>query len=89
MRKALPEARAGDPEARKILVNAGRGYIQLIRAHILKEDNVLFNFADQTVTGTACEKLCEAYGVVCQRHFEGRSKEDLEALGGQLVEKYG
>jgi hemerythrin-like domain-containing protein len=89
MRKALPKARDGDPEARKILVNAGRGYIQLIRAHILKEDNVLFNFADQTVTGPACEKLCDAYGVVCQRRFEGRSKDDLEALGGQLVEKYG
>ena len=89
MVKAFPEAREGDPDARKILVNSGRGYIQLIRDHILKEDNVLFNLADQPVTGAACDQLCEAYGVVCQRRFEGRSKEELEALGGQLVEKYG
>jgi hemerythrin-like domain-containing protein len=89
MKNALPKARGGDGEARKILVNSGRGYIQLIRAHILKEDNVLFNFADQTVTGAACEKLCQAYGVVCQRRFEGHSKEELEALAEGLAERYG
>lgn len=89
MRRALPQARKGDPEARDVLVNSGRGYIELIRAHINKEDNVLFNFADQLVTGQACEKLCQDYGMVCQRRFEGRTKEELEAMAIDLVEKYG
>ena len=89
MREALPAARAGNADSRKILVNAANGYIQLIRAHILKEDNVLFNMADQALTGTVCDKLCEAYGVVCQGRFEGHSKEELQALAEGLVERYG
>jgi hemerythrin-like domain-containing protein len=88
MAKALPKAREGDPDARKILVNSARGYVQLIRGHIHKEDNVLFNMADQVVTGPACQKLCEDYGEVCQRRFEGRTKEELEQMALGLLEKY-
>jgi hemerythrin-like domain-containing protein len=89
MVKALPGARAGEAGARQILVNAARGYIKLIRGHINKEDNVLFNMADKAVVGSACEKLCAEYGVVCQRRFEGRSKEELEALAMRLIQEYG
>ena len=89
MRKALPDAREGDSDARKVLVNSGRAYIELIRAHILKEDNVLFNFADQLVTGGACDKLCKDYGTVCQGVFEGKSKRDLETMAESLLERYG
>ena len=89
MVRALPGARADDPEARQILVNSANGYVQLIRDHINKEDNVLFNLADQAVTGSACENLCEQYDVVCQRRFQGYSKEELEALAKRLVETYG
>jgi hemerythrin-like domain-containing protein len=89
MFKALPGARKGEADARQVLVNAARGYIRLIRGHINKEDNVLFNMADQVVVGSACRKLCDAYGVVCQRRFEGKTKEELEALAEGLVERYG
>ena len=88
MSGALDGARGRDAEARKILVNAGRAYMNLIRAHINKEDNVLFPMADQLVTGGGCRKLCEAYGVVCQRKFEGQSKEELESILTGLEEKY-
>jgi hemerythrin-like domain-containing protein len=89
MLKALPDAREGDPDARQILVNSAKGYIRLIRAHIDKEDGILFNLADQMVTGPACRSLCDAYGVVCQRRFEGKTKEDLEALANTLLAEYG
>jgi hemerythrin-like domain-containing protein len=89
MVRVLPEARAGQADARDVLVNAARGYVQLIRGHINKEDNVLFNMADQLVTGPACNGLCESYEEVCQRRFEGRSKDDLEALALRILEKYG
>jgi hemerythrin-like domain-containing protein len=89
MFKALPGARKGEADASQVLVNAARGYIRLIRGHINKEDNVLFNMADQVVVGSACRKLCDAYGVVCQRRFEGKTKEELEALAEGLVERYG
>ncbi|MGD2122785.1 MAG: hemerythrin domain-containing protein [Gemmatimonadota bacterium] len=89
MRKALSQAREGDGDACKIVVNAGRGYIQLIRGHIGKEDNILFNLADQVVTGDSCARLCERYGTVCRSVFEGRSKKDLEDLATSLMKRYG
>ncbi len=88
MADALPKAQKGDEQAWRILANAGRGYIELIRGHILKEDNVLFNMADTMVTGAACATLCDAYDVVCTRRFEGRTKEELEQLAGSLLDKY-
>jgi hemerythrin-like domain-containing protein len=89
MVRSISDAREGNSEARAILVNSAQGYIQLIRAHINKEDNVLFNLADQAVTGAPCQKLCQDYDVVCQRRFEGWSKEELEELANSLVARYG
>jgi hemerythrin-like domain-containing protein len=89
MVKALPEARKGETEARRILVNSARGYVKLIRGHINKEDNVLFNMADQVVVGSACQKLCASYDVVCQRRFEGMTKKELEGLARGLLERFG
>lgn len=87
MAEALEGARRGDPEKREALRRAGEEYIDLLRGHILKEDDVLFEMADQLVEGAACRELCRAYGVVCRGHFEGRSKEELERLAGELVRR--
>ncbi len=86
MAESLEAARKGDPEASRTLVNAAMGYVNLIRQHILKEDHVLFEVADQMVRGPACRSLCQAYGVVCERHFEGRTREELEALARRIME---
>ncbi len=69
--------------------HAARGYIDLIRGHILKEDNILFEMADQAVRGSACDRLCGGYGAVCARRFEGHSKEELQALAGSIRERAG
>lgn len=87
MAGALDEARAGDEGALTSLRNAASGYIHLIRGHINKEDHVLFEMADQAVRGPACQRLCDEYGLVCQRVFEGRTKEQLEALARSLRER--
>ena len=57
--------------------------------HPRQEKRVLFNWADQVVAGPACRKLCEAYGAVCQRRFEGHSKGELEKLAARVLERYG
>lgn len=88
MAEALPGARAGDADAVASLTQAARGYVDLIRGHIFKEDNVLFNMADRMVHGPACRALCDAYGVVCERRFEGQTKDELEELAAGLVERY-
>jgi len=84
MARAIPKARAGDEDDLARLANAGRGYVDLLRNHIVKEDNVLFNMADQLVSGPACQRLCADYDVVCARHFEGRTKVELERLASEL-----
>jgi len=89
MRTALPAAREGDRDARLRLTNAGRGYIDLIRGHIGKEDHVLFNMADQMVTGESRVRLCAAYDGTCHHAFEGCTKAQLEALGREIMERSG
>jgi hemerythrin-like domain-containing protein len=89
MADSLTPAREGDERALATLQNAARGYIDLIRGHILKEDRILFEMADQAVRGSACERLCGGYGAVCARRFEGHSKEELQALAGRITERAG
>jgi len=87
MAGSIDEARDGDEEALTTLRNAGSGYVHLIRGHINKEDNVLFDMADQMVSGPSCRRLCDDYGLVCQRVFEGRTKQQLEQLAASLRER--
>ena len=89
MAEALPAAREGDDRARAVLRNAALGYVDLIRGHIAKEDNVLFNIADDAVQGPARRALCGAYAGVCSRRFEGHTKEELAALAGRIRERAG
>lgn len=86
MAAALAETRQGDAEARERLIEAGHGYIDLIRGHIHKEDHVLFNMADRVVDTPACQRLCAGYDAVCARRFEGCTKAELEALADEIVE---
>ncbi len=89
MANSLGPARQGDEQALATLQNAARGYVDLIRGHILKEDNILFEMADQAVRGSACDRLCGGYGAVCARRFEGHSKEELQALAGSIRDRAG
>jgi len=88
MAETIPAARGGDEHARRRLLSAGLGYVELIRGHILKEDNVLFNMADQLIDTPACRSLCAAYDGVCQRRFDGCTVAELEAILNGLLEKY-
>ena len=47
---ALPLARDGDPAAASALADALLAYVRLLRAHINKEDTVLFRMADAILT---------------------------------------
>ncbi len=88
MAEAVDGARAGDEAAVASLLENGRGYVDLIRGHIDKEDNVLFNMADNLVVGSSCERLCAEYDVVCARRFEGQTVAQLEGIAAGLAERY-
>jgi hemerythrin-like domain-containing protein len=88
MADALSRSGSGDAVAAAEVAEAGRAYIDLIRAHIAKEDGILFEMADGIVTGPACKELCAAYDEVCARRFEGKTLEDLEGLAESLRDRY-
>ena len=75
----------GDNRAWSDLLHAGRSYIDLLRRHIGKENNALFDMADELIDGPACERLCRSYDDACARRFEGRSLPELEAMARELV----
>jgi len=87
MAAAVAGARSGRETDRRELRVAADGYIDLIRNHIDKEDNALFNLADDMVIGEACSRLCAQYDTVCERRFEGRTVEDLERLAADITER--
>jgi len=88
MADALPAARAGDELALRRLVHSAHGYVALIRAHILKEDQILFGIADHMIAEPVCRQLCAAYDGVCQRRFDGCTVAELEAILARLQTRY-
>jgi hemerythrin-like domain-containing protein len=48
--KALPSAAQGDSAARREVEEAYLGFVSLLRDHIKKEDQILFNMADNVLT---------------------------------------
>ena len=87
MSEALHALSAGDDGAWSRFEEAGRDYLELLRNHIGKEDGGVFEMADGMVTGSACARLCARYEKVCSRRFEGRKKEELEALAQDLARR--
>lgn len=85
MAEAIGRTKAGDVEAETALRKHARNYIDLIRAHIGKEDHILFEMADNMVTGEACEALCGRYDAAYGNRFEGQTKRDLEAIATALM----
>ncbi len=88
MAGAIKDARGGNAAARAALLAAARGYVDLIRSHIAKEDTVLFTMADQMIAGADCIRLCGAYDTVGDGWFEGQNRGDLVTLAGSLLERY-
>lgn len=64
MRTAAGRLGDGDPEAAAIVARNALEYVVLLRAHISKEDNVLFPMADQVINGDARREVSEAFGRV-------------------------
>jgi len=85
MAASLEDARARDDQAGAALRSGAEGFIELIVAHIGKEDNVLFNMADGMIVGPTCRDLCARYDEVCARRFEGQTVEDLERLAAEIL----
>lgn len=74
---ALPGAQAGDAKAVAGLRDALNGYVALLRAHITKENNILFPMADRIFTEDDQKDLIKAFERI-----------EREEMGAGVHEKY-
>ena len=61
MRQAAEQWQAGDEAKREDVAQNALGYVNLLRSHIYKEDNVLFPLAERVIPGDRQEPLTEAF----------------------------
>ncbi len=59
--ESIAAADTGDQNALQQIVTEGEALIDLLRNHIAKEDNVLFEMADQVIQGSSLAQLTCAY----------------------------
>lgn len=60
-------------------------FVDLLTAHIAKENDILFNIADQLIQGDALGDLLDGYATKSEERFEGRSRDELVELGRQII----
>jgi hemerythrin-like domain-containing protein len=74
MNDALPKAASGDADVRRVLIREARGCVALLRAHIQKENMVLFPIADRVFDPAAKDAIRNAVA-------------DAEASDREITEK--
>jgi hemerythrin-like domain-containing protein len=74
---ALPQAKGGDASALSTVSSNLLAYVQLLRAHIDKEDNILYPMADRLFTPGDQQALSEAF-----------EKVEAEEIGEGVHERY-
>ncbi|HWI12904.1 MAG TPA: hemerythrin domain-containing protein, partial [Burkholderiales bacterium] len=61
LRAAAERLAAGDQAAATEVVENARGYVELLRQHIMKEDNVLFTMAKRALPPEVQDELLQAF----------------------------
>jgi hemerythrin-like domain-containing protein len=83
------EAGANDAEAAKRFVKYARGYVQLLRMHIEKEDHCLFSMADQAFSPADQEELLRRFEHVELEDMGSGTHEKFLQLANTLAARYG
>jgi hemerythrin-like domain-containing protein len=89
MAEAIDSAAAGDPTALEQFVRHARGYIDLLREHIRKEDHCLFSMANQAFTDDDQQSLLEAFERVEHEHMGAGTHERFLQIAEDLAERFG
>ncbi|MHA2609631.1 MAG: hemerythrin domain-containing protein [bacterium JZ-2024 1] len=80
MSEGVKKYQQGESEGQKQIVENARGYIDLLRQHIYKENNVLFPMANAHLTSNQQEKLMENWKDVEKRMGEGKHRDYKETV---------
>lgn len=85
----LEAADGGEAEAIQTVLGAGRQFIELLRAHIGKEDHCLFAMAENVVQGEELNALAKAYQDAESSDEYCERMERCRGIADTLTEKYG
>jgi hemerythrin-like domain-containing protein len=77
-----------EEDGKKILIDNGKKYIQLLRIHIMKENNILFPMADQRISDEEQEKLFLKYEEMETNVIGAGVHEKFHELIHKLRDKY-
>lgn len=85
LKEASLEGRELSADERQAVANAIRGYTELLRTHIYKEDNILYPMAQQRLSGDVIQTMTKQFEAVeATRAVDGEIVR-LEALGRELA----
>jgi len=83
MEEAATRALAGEPGQDGEIVSNARGYLELLREHISKEDEILYPLAERVLPAERREAIVQGY-----RKAEEQAAAGLEAHYRAIVEEY-
>jgi len=84
MGEALEAIGRGESGGVGRFLTAAKEYIDLLTAHIEKEDNILFNMGDSVMTAEDQSELHGRFNEVGCRSFGGKKREELERMADEL-----
>ncbi len=87
MRAAAERLEAGDLSAKKAVIQNALGYTSLLRAHIFKEDRILFPMADQVIPPSAQPQVVEDFEHVEHEETGEGVHEKYLALANKLADE--
>jgi hemerythrin-like domain-containing protein len=87
MAAAAEQAEPWNAQARAATVAAARGYAELLRGHIRKEDHILYPMARQRLDEAAMRRVDQACAAFEVRQIEA-GRDHVKDLGRELVERH-
>lgn len=89
MDAAVEAASQGQPEALQTFAGHAQLFVELLRAHVHKEDNILFPMADEVLSDQDQLDLVDAFHRVEHEELGDGVHESFHAIADQLGERYG
>lgn len=83
-RTAAEQMKDGDTDAAADIVRNVFGYVNLLREHIMKEDNVLYPMAEQIIPVDTMAKVAEEFQLVIDADNKNDIPKKYEALAEKL-----
>lgn len=88
MEDAIPTASEGDSSALASFLEGAQEYVQLLRAHIQKEDQVLFPMADRVLSSEDQEKLLASFQEAETTLHDPGTHQACIGIANRLADRY-